>query len=318
MNKQELRKQCRELFQGETWNDCQNLLEIYINFIFEAIMNHQEEVAESHRINDAKIILQMMLTKALNLKQSLYGISYDSKSGSSLNNIIDPTIIASLVRNIYETVAMFNLIYTKPQTEDEKNIMYLLWVSAGLKYRQRFDDSAKSIENQKKLNSEKEEIEKIEKSIQITNLYKSLNTKEQTKINNKLKEKDYQMYFDGLSVKFVSWQETLSVMGIKDSLLPNIYTYLSFYSHPSNVSVFQFSGMFDKGNEAYPEIAKFNVKVAFFMFSIFIADYIKIFPNVLKTFEKMSLVEQIAINFHNTMARSYDYSINDCATELEE
>lgn len=84
-------------------------------------------------------------------------------------------------------------------------------------------------------------------------------------------------------------------MGIKETILPNIYTYFSLYSHPSNVSFFEFAGMFEKGNEAYPKLTSFNVKVAFFMFSIFIADYIKIFSNVLKTIEKMSLVKQIAI-----------------------
>jgi hypothetical protein len=316
MNKKELRQECMRLFQCNTINDCHNLLDIYIDFLFEAVMNHQEE-ATSLRINDAKIILQMMLTKVLNLKNSIGGISYDSKNGSSLNNIIDPTIIASLIRNIFETVAMFNLIYIKPNTEDEKNIMYCLWVSAGLKYRQRFVVSANSEESQEKIKKEKEEIDKIANEIKETVLYKSLNEKEQSKIDGKLKDKDYQMHFDGLNVKFVSWKDTVAIMGIKDSILPNIYTYFSLYSHPSNVSVFQFAGMFEKGNEDFAELTNFNVKVAFFMFSIFIADYIKIFPNVLQTFEKMKLVEQIAINFHNTMARNDDFSINNCAEELE-
>ena len=317
MNKEELRKECFRLFQCETLNDCHNQLDIYIDFLFEAIMNHQQEQAISQRINDAKIILQMMLTKVLNLKNSIGGISYSSKNGSLLNNIIDPTIIASLVRNIFETVAMFNLIYIKPNTEDEKNIMYNLWVSAGLKYRQRFVESANSEESQEKIKNENEEIELIANQIKETKLFKSLTEKEQSKIDGKLKDKDYQMYFDGLNVKFVSWQETVAVMGIKDSILPNIYTYFSLYSHPSNVSVFQFSGMFEKENEAFPELTTYNLKVAFFMFSIFIADYIKIFPNVLETYEKMSLVEQITINFHNTMARNYTFSINNCADELE-
>lgn len=317
MDKIQLRQECKRLLTGETLADCHNLLDIYTKFFFEAIMNHHEENTESSRIHDAKIILQMMLTKALNLKKSINGISYQTPNGSFLNNIIDPTIIASLIRNIFETAAMFNLIYIKPKTDDEKEIMYLLWVSAGLKYRQRFEVSAKTEESQKKIIEEKEEIDEIARKIKENQLYKSLDPKDQTKIDNKLKEKDYQMYFDDLKVKYVSWQETVSLMGIKDSILPNIYTYFSLYSHPSNVSVFQFAGMFEKGKEAYPEITNFNLKVTFFMFSIFIGDYIKLFPTVLKTFEKLNLVEQIAINFHNTIARGYTYSINDCATALE-
>lgn len=317
MDKLELRQECFRLFNCETLNDCHELLDIYIKFLFEAIMNHHQEGAQSLRLHDAKIVLQMMLTKALNLKNSIDGMSYVSHHGSSLNNIIDPTIIASLVRNIFETVAMFNLIYLKPTTEDEKTIMYNLWVSAGLKYRQRFEISAKSDEAKQKVEDEKKEIENIENRIKNTALYKSLDSREQKKLDDRIKDKEFQMYFDGLKVKFVSWQDTVAVMGIKDTILPNMYTFFSLYSHPSNVSVFQFAGMFDKGNEAFPDLTKFNLKVSFFMFSIFIADYIKVFPKVLSTFEKLSLVEQIAINFQNTLARSYDYTINDCAEKLE-
>lgn len=317
MDQNQLRKECLRLFRCVTLNDCHDLLDIYVKFFFDAVINHDNEAVDSQRIHDAKILLQMMLTKTLNLKKAIDGISYNAPNGSKLNNIIDPTIIASLIRNIFETVSMFNLIYLKPDTDDEKKIMYTLWVSAGLKYRQRFEVTAQSDENKQKITEEKAQIEKLANQIKETELYKRLDIKEQIKIDNQLKGKDYQIYFDGLMVKFVSWQETVSVMGIKDSLLPNIYTYFSLYSHPSNVSVFQFAGMFEKGNEAFPEITNFNVKTAFFMFSIFIADYIKIFPDVLKTFEQMDLVEQIVINFQNTMARSQDYSINDCARALE-
>lgn len=317
MTKEELRNECKRLFTCETLNDCHDLLDIYINFLFETIKNHQSEETGSQRLEDAKIILQMMMTKAMNLKKSINGITYNSASGWHLNNIIDPTIIASLVRNIFETTAMFNLIYLKPQSDDEKNIMYSLWVSAGLKYRQRFDIIATSDENKEKIDSEKKHIEDLANKIRNIELFKALDLKNQTKIENQIKSKDYQMYFDGTNVNLISWQDTTQIMGIKDSVLPTIYTYFSLYSHPSNVSVFQFSAMFEKGNESFPDLTSFNTNVAFFMLSIFIADYIKLFPNVLDTFEKLSVVEQIVINFHNVMPRTQDYSINDAASTLE-
>lgn len=100
-------------------------------------------------------------------------------------------------------------------------------------------------------------------------------------------------------------------MGIKDGLFENIYTYFSLYSHPSNVAVFQFDSMFKKGEEAFLDLTNFNLRTAFMMLSIFIADYISLFPTVIKTFDSFDIKDQIVINFHNTCARNQDYSIND-------
>ena len=69
--------------------------------------------------------------------------------------------------------------------------------------------------------------------------------------------------------------------------------------------------MFGKNESAYKDIVIFNLQTAFMMLSIFIADYIKTFPEVLKSNEKMGLVEQIVINFHNRIARGGDYDINE-------
>lgn len=139
MKIEELRKQCKRLFWCDSITVCQELLDIYANFFFEAVINNKYGKMNSRTDADAKIVLQMMMTKVLHLKNVLNGVDFTSKKGKSLNNIIDPTIVASLVRNIYETTGMFNLIYHEPKTENEKQIKYLLWVHAGLSYRNRFD-----------------------------------------------------------------------------------------------------------------------------------------------------------------------------------
>ncbi len=100
-------------------------------------------------------------------------------------------------------------------------------------------------------------------------------------------------------------------MNIKTGKLDHAYTYFSLYSHPSNVAVFQYANMFKKGKESYRDLVKFNLQIAFMMLSVFIADYIKLYPAVLKTYEKMGIVEQIVINFHNSQARGHQYDIND-------
>lgn len=142
-------------------------------------------------------------------------------------------------------------------------------------------------------------------------MYLKLDERNKGKIQNRIKEKEYLIRFDKTDVIFLHWHELTETMKIKSGLLENIYSYFSQYSHPSNVSVFQFANMFDRGEEAFRELTIFNLKIAFCMFSIFIADYIILFPSVQKTYDSLDIRDQIAINFYNTFARSQDYSIND-------
>jgi hypothetical protein len=139
----------------------------------------------------------------------------------------------------------------------------------------------------------------------------NMDEKNKGKIKTMLKKRDFLVRFENYKVLFLSYRELVETMGITRLNLEQIYTYFSLYSHPSNVSVFQYANMFSKEKEEYKDIVNFNIQLAFKMLSIFIADYITLFPNVLKTYEKMGLVEQIVINFHNYQARGHDYDIND-------
>ena len=111
MPKEELRKEFSRLSLCKTINESYELLDIYSECLFMITKKHHKEPAYSQANAEAKIVAQMMLTKVLQLKNVVKGISYQSKDGTLLNKIIAPTIVASLIRNIYETTGMFNLIY---------------------------------------------------------------------------------------------------------------------------------------------------------------------------------------------------------------
>jgi hypothetical protein len=66
MEREELRKQCKIFFNCETISDCQDLLNIYIEFFFQTVLKHHDENVFSH--TDTKILIQMMMT-ALHLKK---------------------------------------------------------------------------------------------------------------------------------------------------------------------------------------------------------------------------------------------------------
>ena len=60
----------------------------------------------------------------------------------------------------------------------------------------------------------------------------------------------------------------------------------------------------------------FNMQYVFMLLSVFIADYINLFPKVLETFNSLDKIDQIFINSNNTFARDKSYSINDAWKDL--
>src|SRR5690554_4969750 len=111
MNVQELRNHCSSLWAVDSIEKSIELMNIFHEFLFLVISKHHEDKVYTQPKADAKIILQMMFTKSMHINKLLHGVGFESKSGGKLNHIIDPTVIASLVRNIYETVCLFHLIY---------------------------------------------------------------------------------------------------------------------------------------------------------------------------------------------------------------
>lgn len=316
MTLQQLRTEYTRLAHPKSINDCIELLDIYCNFLITTISEcrvRPNNVMEG----EATLLLQMMLTKTLHIKSIIKGVSFSSKNEISLNNIIDPTVLAVLIRNTYETVSMFNLIYRVNKSGDERTIVYNLWTIAGLKYRKRFEHMISGEENANKLQTEQESINYLISAIQNTVLYQNLDKENKAKIKNQIKNKEYLIRFDNNRVLILHWQELSKTMDCNKDYFKSIYTYFSLYAHPSNVSVFQFGEMFHDKMETSIGMVNLNMQYFFMFLSIFISDYILLFPNVIKTFNNLDLLDQILIDSFNTFARGgHDYSINESWKEL--
>ncbi len=315
MTLQQLRTEYARLAHPGSTKDCIELLDIYCNFLITSITEHR--VSKSSVMEgEATLLFQMMMTKTLHIKSIIKGVSFSSKNKTSLNNIVDPTVLAVLIRNTYETVSMFNLIYRVNKSGDERTIVYNLWAIAGLKYRQRFEGMISSEENARKLQAEQDSINYFISEIQNTVLYQNLDEVNKVKIQNQIKNKDYLIRFENNKIIILHWQELSKTMGCNEDYFKSIYTYFSLYAHPSNVSVFQFGDMFHNNMEVSIGMTNLNMQYFFLFLSIFISDYIMLFPAVLKTFNNLELIDQILINSFNTFARGYEYSINDSWKEL--
>lgn len=318
MEIEQVRAEFLRLRLCDTLDDCVSMLEMYSEYFFKVILNHQNEQHNSIANRDAALLNQMMFTKTLHLKKLIEngGVGFISVDGKEMRPIVDPTIIASLIRNIFETVGLFNLIYIRAKSADEKVILYSLWALSGLKYRQRFGSRATQESSKETLQAEQKQIDKLIEKIENTGLYKKLSEGNQRKIKTLIKDREYRLIFNGEDLKFLSWQDLASTLGIRGKLFENMYTYFSLYSHPSNVAVFQFEEMFDRKTEQFKQLTITNFKSCFFLLSCFIADYLILFPSVKRTYDSLPLLDQIMLNFFNSTARGQEYSINDAWKEL--
>lgn len=318
-NVENLRNNYQRLSNCKTIKDSIEVLEIYSEFLFTTIQNRDKSKAgsETKEEHQARMVFQMMLTKCLHLKGIAEGISYNAKNGGKLDNIIDPTVVSCLIRNVFETVCMFNIVYAQPKNKEEKTILYCLWAHAGYAYRQKFAPLATTEANKQKMEEEKKFMIQLAKEIERTTLYKALPEKHQKKIKTRLEGKEYLLIFRDKEIKCLVWHDVPEIMGVREGLMNDIYTYFSLYSHPSNVSVFQFANMFNKGDEAFKQMTNFNLKHYFALTSIFIADYIRVFPEAKDSFDKLDVIKQITINHYNKFIRGDNYSINDSWKALE-
>jgi len=289
---------------------------IFLEYFFLITNEHQKDTLKTQVEADARMMFQMIFSKALNLKKILEGVEYES-NGIKLNKIVDPTIVASLIRNLYETVCVFELVYIIHDSDEERNLLYNLWVISGLKYRQKFSSSVQTPEGKAKIDEEEKLIQSFIKGIEDSAIYKRMTPDNQNKINQKIKDKDYKIHVVKDNVRFLNWQEVSELYtGANKDLFENVYNYFSLYSHPSNVAVFQFNDMFGQSS-AFKDLTTFNMKYCFSLFSIFVADYMKVFPNVKSTYSKQSIKSQILLNSHNKMIRGESYSISDAWKNLE-
>jgi hypothetical protein len=306
---------CKYLYKP-TLRDNTEILEICCKFIVEAIKIQQTTPVSRESDGYAKVILQMIMSKALHLNSLAKGVSLSPGRNNPSNNIVDPTVLAVLVRNIFETTGMFNMIYRATSSQEKKELIYKLWQIAGLSYRQRFRAIATAEGNLIKAEQEKKTIERLIADIEDSSLFKRLDPINQDKIRMLIKRKNYLIRFDAESIIFLAWHDLIRIMGIKEKLFSEMYTFFSLYSHPSFVSVLQFGQMFEDQKDSYIQLSTLNLRFAAYFICVFIADYIHVFPQLKETFERLKLEEQIMINGINGLVRGPDFAVNSSLSHL--
>ncbi|MNL14032.1 hypothetical protein D3C87_1349590 [compost metagenome] len=218
---------------------------------------------------------------------------------------------------MFETVGTFNCVFVQPENDDEKLILHRLWMSASLKRREKFRGLLTTPAELQMIAEEQKWFDNQMAEIQDTQTWKNMSQRDKDIIDKKIKTKDYTIKFQNGRVKALTgFQEMIKTAGASKVALGNMYFYLSLNTHPSYMSVSHFFNMFNAEDPQYRYVTKHYLKAAFMLMGMFVADYIKVFPEIIDNFNSIDERDQCVINFWNTMARPKGNSINDCLDRL--
>jgi hypothetical protein len=256
---------------------------------------------------ESVILFNMNAIKCLSIKKSLQSVSFDSPNDLvHLGEIADPFSIWPLVRCQYEAFCAFNHLFLTPTSIETKEILYKLWVTSGLKYRQAFPGEQQ--ETIEKRAEEAERIQLYENEIHATAYYRNLPVDQQERLDKFEKDKIWQVKLGEQSVVKLAWHEMFANAGTKQTLFSKYYAHLSLATHPSNVSVFQFRDLYGEGEDV--KMAYSAVRFAANTMAFFIRDLCVEIPECRQAFNQLPLLNQITINMINRSGRAPEYTVN--------
>jgi len=285
---------------------------ILIDSGLKLIYDHSTSKPNNPLESDCAILFQMSLLKGLSLMELVGGINYANSSDSKIKliNIIDPFSVSTIVRGQFEAYCMFYNFLHQHTDQSQRDLLYNLWVIAGLNERQEFSYAAKSQLSKDKLIAERQRITLLIMEVKNSTIYKSNGGKSAKKIDNAIKNKKYRYYFENGELMDGYWGVLFKNSGVNNQsdLFKEIYPYLCSDTHPSQVSVFQFRDIFKK--EEFRSRAMFGVIISKFIISFFIRDFCEYYPGAKTIFNGLPKLNQLLINVHNTTLRGNSYSIN--------
>jgi hypothetical protein len=260
---------------------------------------------------DAMILFQMAVSKSLAIMSLVDGLQYKNSENGNSAIILDPTSIAVLTRTQFEAFSTFHTIFNSSNNQDVITFLHTVWVIAGLKERQN-GNLPEHPEFQLKAKKELDIIDKLIINVKTNPIFLNHAIERQSKILDWIEKGKFEMAFRNNNIVLLSQKELFTNAGVNKNF-ENQYSILSWYIHPSYISVLQFGQMFEK---------KFNEEQAYtflhisrIILSMLIIEYCTYFPIAREEFEKQSQIDQLLVYIDNKTYRSeHKFSVNAWAS----
>ena len=218
--------------------------------------------------------------------------------------IVDPSVLFSVARRIYESVIAFEILFVIPDSEDKKAILYNLFTAHGLSERLKNIDEEMRSHNPERVAEEQKDIDECLREIEGTDLYSELDQQTKNIIKNAFGKKFRYIFNEDNSLEFVNYDDADKLLRIKNNMLKGTYSYFSLHGHPSYVSIFQFRDAFNNDSRADISLmAPHATQCVLAFMSFFIVDYMKLVPEIKTMFDKFEEPRRFAIGMYEDAMR---------------
>lgn len=272
---------------------------------------------DNQRDADAWLTIQMLFTKTVSFIQLLSGFSFQDRE-VTLSPIIDPTVLFSIARDVYEAVSSFQIAFFLSKTEGQRQVAYNLYRIAGLMERQHFDFNPDNKSAQVTLDAELQDIIELKREIKHSAYYKGLSKQSKHQIMgivNSPYPKARFIFQDGGAIPVV-WEKAYNLYGIKEKAFGSLYAYLSNHVHTTYLSLTQYGMGFSKRNPQFMHFACFASRILSALLSIYIVDFCKNYPKAKEIFDMQEDRLQWIIDRINIDFRGKSYALSEKWQEI--
>lgn len=277
-------------------------LDLMNNFYFK-VMRDAAETKDTLVNSELRCLVQMMFTKGVSLRRMLDGFSF-VQGDVHLNTITDHTLLNTIARTMFESLMGFELITRIPDTNDKRTILQNVWCASSLTSRLKMFTSEAEERFAERFKHERENIDYCKDQIYKTELYSRLGESDKKEIEKSIKRGEYQLIIDtDEHVKRVAWDEVRQYCDLRTDNLHGVYKYLCNMAHPSYYALMQFKDSYKGDSPAFVELACMASKNALVFMSVFIMDYMLVFPDTQHSFEELDAETQFMICLYNDIMR---------------
>lgn len=296
-------EEVQKFIQLDTIDDCKQYLRVMLDFYFDVIKSPEGRKATSYIEDDRNIWMQTLFSEGFHFLSLLDGVGYN-KGINRLNPIVDPSVLFSVARRIYESVIAFEILFVIPDSEDKKAILYNLFMAHGLSERLKNIDEEMRSHNPERVAEEQKDIDECLREIEGTDLYSELDQQTKNIIKNAFGKKFRYIFKEDNSLEFVNYDDADKLLRIKNNMLKGTYSYFSLHGHPSYVSIFQFRDAFNNDSRADISLmAPHATQCVLAFMSFFIVDYMKLVPEIKTMFDKFEEPRRFAIGMYEDAMR---------------
>lgn len=300
-----------DILSCNTIEDSKECINSILKLYFKLISTSHSYAYTNQAEADCIMSMQMMFTRGCSFVQLLDGFQY-SDGEIVLNRIIDPSVLYSLVRDVYESLCSFELVYILPDKEEKKELAYNMYLISGLRERQNYDIRTQDASELKA--EELKEINDANDRIKQLGYYQHLSREDQNIIQAKIASPHprYRMlYGDDAVTHNVEWENAYRQIGIKEEVMKDMYNFLSAHAHPTAISLRQFRDSFLLNDPHFIEAACMASKTMAMLLSIYMVDFCMKFAFAKEEFDKIEEYIQWLIDKNNVTFRGREYALSD-------